>query len=104
MRELEQNLDQLMRESKLCSVFLDNFIQPSDVEKIEKRAYLDKDKDIWRLKVFSLLNQFSSILAACFWNGYNAEAPCQCIRKQATYEQIFAGNGDGRTYKSKISL
>jgi len=50
MRELEQNLDQLMRESKLCSVFLDNFIQPSDVEKIEKRAYLDKDKDIWRLK------------------------------------------------------
>jgi hypothetical protein len=62
MRELEQNLDQLMRESKLCSVFLDNFIQPSDVEKIEKRAYLDKDKDIWRLKVFLLFNRFSSIL------------------------------------------
>ena len=56
MRELEQNLDQLMRESKLCSVFLDNFIQPSDVEKIEKRAYLDKDKDIWRLKVFPVFD------------------------------------------------
>ena len=51
MRELEQNLDQLMRESKLCSVFLDNFIQPSDVAKIESRAYFDKDKDIWKLKV-----------------------------------------------------
>ena len=54
MRELEQNLDQLMRESKLCSVFLDNFIQPSDVLKIENRAYFDKDKDIWKLKVCTL--------------------------------------------------
>ena len=47
MRELEQTADHLMRETRLYSMLIDNFIPPGDVSKIEKRADYDEEKEIW---------------------------------------------------------
>lgn len=50
MRDLEQTVDQLTRETKLCSLLVDNFIPPGDVTKVENRAEYDEEREVWHLK------------------------------------------------------
>ena len=54
MRDLEQTLDQLTRESKFCSLFIDNFIPIGDVTKLENRAQYDEERELWQFKIFRL--------------------------------------------------
>ena len=50
MRELEQTLDALTRETKFYYIIMDNFIQPEEYRKLENRAEFDDEREVWQFK------------------------------------------------------
>lgn len=49
-QELEKTLNELVRELKLKSLIIDNFIPPEEKTKIMSKAYYDENNDAWKLK------------------------------------------------------
>ena len=49
-RDLEDTQQQLLKELKLKMLIIDNFISPSDKEKLMSRAAYDDETDLWILQ------------------------------------------------------
>ena len=66
-RDLEDTQQQLLKELKLKMLIIDNFISPSDKEKLMSRAAYDDETDLWILQP----NAKGQLISECLFDVLN---------------------------------